>query len=116
MEIDINAKELQEAHDALMEWEQEVGEPSACEVKVFQAVRRLFQIMGIKIRASRLDAKPQKVDYVELIQKGTEAQKAEYARKFGYTGQACVMCAGFKLIQAGKCAVCQDCGASNGCS
>jgi hypothetical protein len=38
------------------------------------------------------------------------------AKKAGYTGNICQHCGSTRLIMAGKCEVCTDCGNSSGCS
>lgn len=38
------------------------------------------------------------------------------ARLRGYTGDCCVNCAGFNVINNGTCKLCTDCGTTTGCS
>ena len=34
----------------------------------------------------------------------------------GYTGNVCTSCGGVRMIRAGTCELCQDCGSTTGCS
>jgi hypothetical protein len=38
------------------------------------------------------------------------------SRSLGYTGDICNQCGGSKMTRNGACLLCQDCGASSGCS
>ncbi len=42
--------------------------------------------------------------------------QASTARAQGYTGDSCTQCHGFKVKRNGSCTVCEDCGATTGCS
>lgn len=37
-------------------------------------------------------------------------------KRHGYTGSSCQKCGGVKMIRAGACEVCEECGDSSGCS
>ncbi|MGA2296320.1 MAG: vitamin B12-dependent ribonucleotide reductase [FCB group bacterium] len=42
--------------------------------------------------------------------------KASYAKQIGYTGEQCENCGSIRVKRNGSCTVCEDCGATTGCS
>jgi len=47
----------------------------------------------------------------ELVPAGTKPDPG----KSGYTGNTCEKCGSFRMVRAGACECCQDCGTSGGC-
>lgn len=41
---------------------------------------------------------------------------AEAAKRIGYTGETCPSCGSIRMRRSGTCSVCEDCGATTGCS
>ncbi len=58
-----------------------------------------------------------RVPVVELTAAVTGAEKAyQQSRRAGYTGDSCSSCGSLRVRQNGTCTVCDDCGATSGCS
>jgi len=48
---------------------------------------------------------------------GTNAKmRSSYAKQIGYTGEQCEKCGSIRVKRNGSCTVCEDCGATTGCS
>lgn len=55
---------------------------------------------------------------IEVKEKKTDTSKSEVvvARSKGYTGESCRECGSMKVRRNGTCTLCEDCGATSGCS
>ncbi len=63
------------------------------------------------------DAKPKPKSMEEMDRPaGEEELRIQAARSKGYTGDQCGACSSMKVKRNGSCTVCEDCGATSGCS
>ncbi|VVC00536.1 Vitamin B12-dependent ribonucleoside-diphosphate reductase [uncultured archaeon] len=53
---------------------------------------------------------------MEEIDRPAKDEKAKAARSRGYTGDTCGSCGSMRVRRNGSCLVCEDCGATSGCS
>ncbi len=67
--------------------------------------------------ATKQEQSPEKQS-MQDIDKGSNEQelKIQIARSRGYTGDQCAACSSMKVKRNGSCTVCDDCGATSGCS
>lgn len=67
--------------------------------------------------AEKQAAAPSKQTMEEIDRGGNEHElKIQIARSRGYTGDQCGACGSMKVKRNGSCTVCDDCGATSGCS
>ena len=109
MSVTVHPRELREVKERLNALLANPCDESA--INAVQAVRRVFRILGFFDEVVQEQAPP-KVPAEVLA--GAET-KSVTAKQYGYTGEACRRCAGFRVKRTGTCSTCEDCFSNEGC-
>jgi ribonucleoside-diphosphate reductase alpha chain len=95
-----------------------LGRTDFVHIKPINGIEEHIEGEQKKIVPPELEAKKETPKTMEELDKmGKEEEiKTKLARNKGYTGDSCASCGSMRVKRNGACTVCEDCGATSGCS
>ncbi|MBI4210172.1 MAG: hypothetical protein HY544_01540 [Candidatus Diapherotrites archaeon] len=96
-----------------------LGRTDFVHVKPLEGVDESYGEQKKILPANETAQKPAKPKTMEEIDSGPDSEeevKVRMARSRGYTGDQCAGCGSMKVKRNGACTLCEDCGATSGCS